>query len=162
MTMTRLRRKTGFTLIEMVITAVVAGLIAALAVPSFYRSMQKLKLNAATREIVSDLRWARSKAISTRKQVGINLDFANKRYSVFFDINNPGAFQFSSSQDSVVKTGDLTGLGTGNTTLTDSTVIFMPSGSSNRSGQITCNSRTGSFSRTVDILASTGRVKITS
>jgi type II secretion system protein H len=162
MTMTRLRRKTGFTLIELVITAVVVGLIAALAVPSFYRSMQKLKLNAATREIVSDLRWARSKAIATRKQVGINLDFANKQYSVFFDTDNPGNFDFDAAKDSTVKTGDLSGLGTGNTTLTDSTVIFMPNGRSNRSGQITCNSRTGSFSHTVDILASTGRVKITS
>jgi len=41
-------------------------------------------------------------------------------------------------------------------------VIFKPDGTCNSSGQITCYSTDASHSKTVDILASTGRIKITS
>src|SRR3989337_1392611 len=102
MTMLRkLRNKSGFTLIELVITAVVLGIIAAMALPDFFRAMQKVKLNAATRDIISDLRWARSRSISSRTQVGLNFNFTSKTYQVFLDIDNPGNFQYSASQDSV-------------------------------------------------------------
>jgi len=157
-----LRNKSGFTLIEMVITAVVLGIIAAMAVPDFFRAMQKVKLNAATRNIISDLRWARSHSISSRTQVGLNFNFSNKTYCVFLDIDNPGSFQYSATQDSVVKTGSLTDLGSGSSTFTSNTVIFKPDGTCNSSGQITCYSTDSYHSKTVDILASTGRIKVTS
>ncbi|OGC91110.1 MAG: hypothetical protein A2142_01075 [candidate division Zixibacteria bacterium RBG_16_48_11] len=157
-----LRNRAGFTLIEMVITVVVLGLIAAMAVPDFMSAMQKLKLNAATRDIISDLRWARSGAIATRQQIGLNFDFDNKSYAVFFDTDNPGNFEFVADEDSVVKTGDLSSLGIGSSTFADSTVIFKPDGTCHSSGQIICNSSDNAHSRTVDVLASTGRIKITS
>ena len=157
-----LRNKSGFTLIEMVITAVVLGLIAAMAVPDFFRAMQKVKLNAATRDVISDLRWARSHSISSRNQVGLNFDFTNKTYCVFLDTDNPGNFQYSAGQDSVVKSGSLTNLGSGSSTFASNTIIFKPDGTCHASGQVTCYSTDSYHSKTVDILASTGRIKITS
>ena len=157
-----LRNKSGFTLIEVVITAVVLGIIAAMALPDFFRAMQKVKLNSATRDIISDLRWARSRSIASRTQVGLNFNFSNKTYSVFLDTDNPGNFQFNAAADSVVKSGSLTDLGSGSTTFASNTVIFKPDGTCNSSGQITCYSTDANHSKTVDILASTGRIKITS
>jgi prepilin-type N-terminal cleavage/methylation domain-containing protein len=162
MTMKILRNKSGFTMIELVITAVVLGIIAAMAVPDFFRAMQKVKLNAATRNVISDLRWARSHSISSRTQVGLNFDFTNKTYCVFLDTDDPGNFQFNAAADSVVKAGSLTDLGSGSSTFASNTVIFKPDGTCNSSGQITCYSTDASHSKTVDILASTGRIKITS
>lgn len=160
--MKMLRNSSGFTLIEMVITAVVLGIIAAMAVPDFFRAMQKVKLTAATRGIISDLRWARSHSISSRTQVGLNFNFNNKTYCVFLDTDNPGNFQYSATKDSVVKSCSIADLGSGSSTFTSNTVIFKPNGTCNASGQITCYSTDASHSKTVDILASTGRIKITS
>lgn len=160
--MRHLKNKSGFTLMEMMITAVVLGLIAAMAVPGFLAVMQKLKLNATTRDIISDLRWARSKAIASRTQVGLNFDFNNKTYAVFLDTDEPASFQYDAALDSLVKTGDLSTLGSGSSTFASNTCIFKPDGSCNTSGQITCTSTDGANSRVVDVLASTGRIKITS
>ena len=158
----KLRNKSGFTMIELVITAVVLGIIAAMALPDFFRAMQKVKLNAATRDIISDLRWARSRSIASRTQVGLNFNFTSKTYQVFLDTDNPSNFQFSASQDSVVKTCSMADLGSGSSTFTSNTVIFKPDGTCNSSGQITCFSTDSYHSKTVDILASTGRIKVTS
>lgn len=157
-----LRNNSGFTMIEMVITAVVLGIIAAMAIPDFFRAMQKVKLNSATRDIVSDLRWARSHSIAARTQVGLNFDFTNKTYSVFLDTDDPGSYQFDAAKDSVVKAGDLSPVGSASCTFANNTVIFNPTGTCNSSGQITCYSTDNNDSKTIDVLASTGRIKITS
>lgn len=150
----------GFTLIEMVSTVVIIGVLAALAVPLFSKTMEKLKLNAATRDVVSDIRWARSKAIASRTQVGINFNLSSKTYTVFMDTDNPSLFEYSAADDSILKTYNFSGLGTMSTTFADSTVIFKPDGSATTSGQFSCQSYGGTHTRTVDVLASTGRVKV--
>ncbi len=147
---------------EMMVLVIIVGIIASLAVPDFLRTMQKVKLNSATRDIVSDLRWARSHSIATRTQVGLNFDFTKKSYKVFLDIDNPGSYQFDAAKDSVVKAGDLSPVGSANCTFANNTVIFNPNGTCSSSGQITCYSTDNNDSKTIDVLASTGRIKITS
>ena len=152
----------GITLAELVIAVVIMGIASALAVPVFGRVMYKLKLNAATRDITSDLRWARSQSISKRVQYGLNFDFANKTYRVFYDKDNPAGFLYNAAADSVVKVGDLSTIGTSSSTFANNTVIFKPDGSCNTSGTITCYSTNSSNSKTVGVLASTGRIKVNS
>ena len=156
------RNKAGFTLIEMVITAVLLGIIAAMAVPDFYRAMQKIKLNSTTRDIISDLRWARSKAIASRTQVGLHFNFDAKTYVVFLDTYNPSGLQYTAGQDSVITTYNLSNIGTASSTFGNNTVIFKPDGTCNTSGQVTCNSTDNNNTHVVDVLSSTGRIKITS
>jgi len=157
-----LRLKSGFTLIELVITAVVLGIIAAMAVPDFFRAMQKIKLNAATRDITSDLRWARSKAISSRTPVGLFFDFNNKSYCLFFDTDDPANFQYDPAKDSTLQTKNLGDLANASSTFNNDCIVFKPDGTCYASGTITCVSTDSTWSKVVDILASTGRIKITS
>ena len=65
--MPRLSRKydTGFTLIEAVIVVAVAGVLTAIAAPSFDRWQQDQRLKSTGREVVSALSFARSEAIRT-------------------------------------------------------------------------------------------------
>ena len=75
----------GFTLIELLIVIAVVGVIAALAAPSFsdYIRMQRLKGTQA--ELISNLQFARSEAISRNEFIYINFgqDADETCYSIF-------------------------------------------------------------------------------
>ncbi|MEW6445764.1 MAG: GspH/FimT family pseudopilin [Pseudomonadota bacterium] len=56
-------RQSGFTVIELMVTIAVAGIILALAVPSFQSSIASNRLVAATNQMVSALNQAKSEAL---------------------------------------------------------------------------------------------------
>ncbi|MFQ5780594.1 MAG: Tfp pilus assembly protein FimT/FimU [Nitrospiria bacterium] len=59
------RDKKGFTLVELTVTIAVIGVMAMLAIPNFIAStLPSIRLKGATRELASDLRYARSLAIA--------------------------------------------------------------------------------------------------
>src|SRR4030067_2642037 len=104
--MKKLRQSFGFTFVEMMITVILIGILSALAVPSFIRTMDRVKLKSQIREIVSDIRWARSKAIQTKVQCGIVFNTDNNTYSIFLDTDNPANFVYSVN-DSTLQTKTL-------------------------------------------------------
>jgi prepilin-type N-terminal cleavage/methylation domain-containing protein len=81
--------KRGFTIVEFMVALVIVALLAAIAVPGFSAVLQRSRLDAATRQIVSDFRESRSRAISTGweyRVVGWDADDSGSsanRYRVF-------------------------------------------------------------------------------
>jgi len=61
-------RNRGFTLIELVITMTVVGILAAIAVPSYQGFINSNRLTAATNEFVGDISFARVEAM--KRQAG--------------------------------------------------------------------------------------------
>jgi type IV fimbrial biogenesis protein FimT len=59
-----LRDRRGFSLGEILVAVGVFSILAAIAVPQFIAFQPRLRLEGATRQIYSELMWARSKAIS--------------------------------------------------------------------------------------------------
>jgi type IV fimbrial biogenesis protein FimT len=59
-----LRDRRGFSLGEILVAVGVFSILAAIAVPQFVAFQPRLRLEGATRQIYSELMWARSKAIS--------------------------------------------------------------------------------------------------
>jgi prepilin-type N-terminal cleavage/methylation domain-containing protein len=53
----------GFTLLELLVAVALVGVLAAIAVPSFQRQIERWRLGAAARQLVMDLKVARSRAI---------------------------------------------------------------------------------------------------
>jgi type IV fimbrial biogenesis protein FimT len=66
-----MKKYSGFTLIELVITLAVVGILLAVGVPSLKTFMQSNQLVASTNELISALHVARSEAIKLNTRVSI-------------------------------------------------------------------------------------------
>lgn len=155
------KKQAGFTFIEMMIVVVVIGVMATLAVGQFDRFFRQQRLKAAGKDLLSDLRLARSYAVSRRAQYGIYFDQNAKQYVLFKDVVNPSNYTYDVG-DSVVKTVSLSSIfSLNNCTFPNTAVIYLSTGSASSSGTVDIyNSELAKYMR-ADVLASTGRVRLT-
>lgn len=157
----RFGRSRGFTMIEMMIVVVVIGLIAALAVPSFLGYMPKLRVKSAARDIVSSMRLARSKAVSERRPYGVVFDMNSNSVRSFADTDNPAGMSYSSN-DSTTSADTLGAeIELSSCTYNNNCVIFSATGSASTSGDLQLVTKDGSILMSINLLASTGRVRLT-
>jgi type IV fimbrial biogenesis protein FimT len=63
------RRSSGFSLIELIVTIVVLGVLLALAFPSFTALMNRNRLSGASNELIAGMQSARSEAIRRNRNV---------------------------------------------------------------------------------------------
>ena len=67
------RTSTGFTLLEALMVLAILGLVAALTLPTLRRPPDKLRLEAATRTLMSALRFSRVEAIARNDDVIVTI-----------------------------------------------------------------------------------------
>jgi len=155
------KNRKGITLLELMIGVVVLGVIVAMAAPQFASVLPRLKFKSKSRDIVSDLRLARSDAVSQRAQFGLFFDFLQDRYIVFKDLVNPNLFTYEFGE-AVIKTVYLgQDISLYSCSFNNYTVVFKPDGSASSSGIVTIENNQGNDRADIDVLASTGRVKLT-
>ncbi len=63
------RRAAAFTMLELLVVVVIAGLMAALAVPSFVRGYQSARIRTSARSVVMAHRYARGQAVLRQQPV---------------------------------------------------------------------------------------------
>ncbi|MDM1246074.1 prepilin-type N-terminal cleavage/methylation domain-containing protein [Acinetobacter sp. R933-2] len=68
------KKNRGFTLIELMVTIAVLGVIAAMAAPSFINTINQRQLDTAFRELSIAMINARSQAVNIRQEVELNLN----------------------------------------------------------------------------------------
>ncbi len=160
----RIINQRGVTLIELMTSVVIIGIIAAMAGPRFSHEMEKMEFRGAARSIVSSLRQARSLAISEKSPYGVVFDNAAGTVTLFKDIvaSTPPGFQ---TGDSVLRVDTIPGeFATLSTTFTNA-LMFEANGSATESGTvspISYGSEAGSATSyaTISVLSSTGRVRL--
>ena len=78
---TNLRRdERGFTLIDIIATIMVMGIIMAMTVPGIVGSLERLKLGQAAREVEREIHLAKSRAVSKGRAMRIRFDCPSSGY----------------------------------------------------------------------------------
>jgi type II secretion system protein H len=113
----------GITLTELMVVLAIIAVGAAIAVPTFVNIQPQAKVHAATRELISDLRYTRQLAVT-----------ANTRHRIVFTSSSTYQVQRDTSNSwtsyEMVKTVDLTQIASGVywTSTDEDKVFFVPNG----------------------------------
>jgi type IV fimbrial biogenesis protein FimT len=160
----------GFTLIELMVALAIAGILAAMAGPSFVSLVKNSRLTTATNDLTADLASARSEAGKRGVRIALcpsangsscgGTDW-NVGRIMFVDLGNTGSVD---AGDEILR---VTGASASGVRLTSSTfanagfIQFRPMGMSDSAGVFKiCDDRTGNLGRTLGI-NSTGRANLT-
>lgn len=158
--MKRMRNQRGITFIELMTVVAVIGIMSAMAVPRFLSYMPKLRVKAAARDVVSQLRLARSKAVSERRPYGVAFNLSGKTLRLFADTNDPASQSYSASDSSLDLDTLSKDIGLNSCTYANNCVVFSSTGAASTSGDLQVVTGDGSIIMSVNVLASTGRVRL--
>ena len=78
-----LRKNSGFTFAELMVVLGIIAIISAFAIPGLIGWIPKQKLGTASRDLLSTLEAARTRAV--RERVSVGLEFNATTYTVFID-----------------------------------------------------------------------------
>lgn len=79
----------GFSLVELLVALTILGILVAISVPGILGQMPRYRLNGATRQIMTDLMWARMQAVSQNNQFRVFF-LDNHRYTILDDDDSDG------------------------------------------------------------------------
>lgn len=104
-----MKRKNGFTTLELMVTIGIIAILTAMAVPSYIQWLPGYRLRSAASDVHSAMQMARLRAV--RENGGIGVSFVdgegkNGKFRVFVDNNNNNNFD---ANDRTIKYGEMPG-----------------------------------------------------
>jgi prepilin-type N-terminal cleavage/methylation domain-containing protein len=134
----------GFTLTELTVALAIFGIMSAISIPSYFSWLPRHRLQTSVRHIYDDMNMARSRAVKTNADIGIEFNTSNETYRIFIDTDQDQALD---SGETVISTGtlekniDITG-----STFTNNTYGFNSRGmSAGGTGEVRLTNSSGLF-----------------
>ena len=126
--------KSGFTLIELMITTVIIGVIASMAVPKVQIAYDRMQFRSSHTALISTLKLARSMAITEKCPYGVFCDPEAMTITLFKDLSATG-YEFAEGADSTIRIDTLpTNISYLSSDMEGNAIFFQPNGSADFSG----------------------------
>jgi prepilin-type N-terminal cleavage/methylation domain-containing protein len=157
----KMRSISGFTMLEMMIIVVIIGIVSAIAVPTLWGVMPRLRARSEARAILNKIREARSRAISDGIQVGVHYDSNTRDVFIFKDYINPLDYLYEEGEPHIGPTHQLdVRVNVVNSNFIANTLVFLPDGQASQSGTMTISAGENGPSYTISVIGPTGRAKV--
>ena len=151
----------GFSLVELLVVLFIVSITASLAAPGVSRWLEDYRVKTTSRQLVSDLQFAKMKAVAEKIEYRVSFEGANRRYRIEKGDSSLGSTTWN-------QVGIYRSLSDGanpyyarDVGLTDNfanhLVLFSPMGQALPSGAVTFSA--ADYSRSVSV-STTGRVRI--
>jgi len=165
-----MKKKSGFTLLELLIAIALIGIVTALALPSMRSFGQNDRLTTNINTMIGHLAYARSEAVkrSTQVSICISSDAATctgsdweEGWMVYVDADGNGSFDAATVNEDILRVNQALD---GNNNITPTAAYTNQVTYDNRGfvtatgGFLLCDGRTGAFGKTITI-SNTGRVR---
>lgn len=143
----------GFSLIELIVTVSILGIMAVATIPFTFEEMNKSNLEQAARIIAGDIRYGESKALSEQSSTfKIHFVSASNEYRKYFDKSNPSRFERIMLPEGITMSSAVFGSNS-------SKVYFNAKGSVTMGGSISLTDSHGNWTF-VRVTPVTGRVRV--
>ena len=165
-----MKKNSGFTLLELLITVALISILAALAIPSMRSFSQNDRLTTNINTMIGHLAYARSEAVKRHAQVSICISNDTvgctggnweDGWIVYVDADANGTFDAATLNEDILRVNQaldgnntLTGTGAYGTQVTYDNRGFVTA----TGGFLLCDARTGAFGKTITT-SNTGRVR---
>lgn len=155
--MDTLKKNKGFSLAELMVAILIAGILFVMSLPAFGRFVHTWRLNGSAEQLSTVLRTARSAAVMKHINAVFQIDLNRNQYFYFEDLDGDGAHDNSEYRSAVYDLAN--GVTFRGHTLPSATITFGPKGNTSSSGTITVQNL-DQHTRAVRIFGGTGNIAL--
>ncbi len=153
----KMKREAGFSIIELMVVAVIMAIIVAVSIPSLRSHTASVNLTKGASKVASSLKLARTRAVSTNVPVVVEFNTEAGTYFLFQDDDGDGNFDEGETSAGPYEMPNNTSINS--VSFANSAVTFAPTGAASETGNVVVAS-CKELALRVDVTAPTGLVYV--